>query len=95
MTKEEVHARIEEIGIVPAVRTSSADDARFAAEAVSRGGIPIVEIAMTVPGALEVISSLGRTSQTCSSAREAYWTLKPPAAAFEPGGAISYLDETR
>jgi 2-dehydro-3-deoxyphosphogluconate aldolase/(4S)-4-hydroxy-2-oxoglutarate aldolase len=58
MTKEEVHARIEEIGIVPAVRTSSADDARFAAEAVSRGGIPIVEIAMTVPGAMEVISSL-------------------------------------
>lgn len=58
MKKEEVHARIEEIGIVPAVRTSSADDARFAAEAVSRGGIPIVEIAMTVPGATDVISSL-------------------------------------
>jgi 2-dehydro-3-deoxyphosphogluconate aldolase/(4S)-4-hydroxy-2-oxoglutarate aldolase len=58
MKKEEVHAHIEEIGIVPAVRTSSADDARFAAEAVSRGGIPIVEIAMTVPGAMEVISSL-------------------------------------
>src|ERR1700730_16667393 len=58
MKKEEVHARIEEIGVVPAVRVSSAEEARFAAEAVSRGGIPIVEIAMTVPGAMEVISSL-------------------------------------
>jgi len=58
MKKEEVHARIEEIGIIPAVRVSSAEDARFAAEAVSRGGIPIVEITMTVPGALEVISHL-------------------------------------
>ena len=58
MKKEEVHARIEEIGIVPAVRVSSAEDAHFAAEAVSRGGIPIVEITMTVPGALEVISKL-------------------------------------
>ena len=58
MKKADVHARIEEIGIIPAVRVSSAEDAHFAAEAVSRGGIPIVEITMTVPGALEVISHL-------------------------------------
>jgi 2-dehydro-3-deoxyphosphogluconate aldolase/(4S)-4-hydroxy-2-oxoglutarate aldolase len=58
MKKEEVHARIEEIGVVPAVRVSSAEEARFAAEAVSRGGIPLVEITMTVPGAIEVISHL-------------------------------------
>jgi 2-dehydro-3-deoxyphosphogluconate aldolase/(4S)-4-hydroxy-2-oxoglutarate aldolase len=62
MKKEIVHARIEEIGIVPAVRVSSSEDARFAAEAVSRGGIPIVEIAMTVPGALEVVSHLVKTA---------------------------------
>ncbi len=61
MKKEEVHARIEEVGIVPAVRTSSAENAQFAAEAVSRGGIPIVEITMTVPGAIAVISSLVKT----------------------------------
>jgi 2-dehydro-3-deoxyphosphogluconate aldolase/(4S)-4-hydroxy-2-oxoglutarate aldolase len=58
MKKEETYARIEEIGIVPSIRVSSSEDARFAAESVSRGGIPIVEIAMTVPGALEVISYL-------------------------------------
>jgi 2-dehydro-3-deoxyphosphogluconate aldolase/(4S)-4-hydroxy-2-oxoglutarate aldolase len=60
MKKEEVRARIEEIGIIPAVRVSSAEDARFAAEAVSSGGIPIVEITMTVPGAIDLISDLVR-----------------------------------
>jgi 2-dehydro-3-deoxyphosphogluconate aldolase/(4S)-4-hydroxy-2-oxoglutarate aldolase len=58
MTKDEVRARIEAIGIIPAIRVYSAEDARFAAEAVSQGGIPIVEITMTVPGALHVISDL-------------------------------------
>ncbi len=58
MDKNEVCAKIQEVGIVPAVRTSSPEDALFAAEVVARGGIPIVEITMTVPGALEVISHL-------------------------------------
>ena len=58
MTKQEVRARIETIGIIPAVRVYSAEDARFAAEAVFQGGISIVEITMTVPGALHVISDL-------------------------------------
>ena len=58
MKREEIHARIEQIGIIPAVRLSSAEDALFAAEAVSRGGIPIVEIEMTVPGAIAVIAHL-------------------------------------
>src|SRR5580698_4268449 len=58
MKRDEIHARIEQIGIIPAVRLSSAEDALFAAEAVSRGGIPIVEIEMTVPGAIAVIGHL-------------------------------------
>jgi 2-dehydro-3-deoxyphosphogluconate aldolase/(4S)-4-hydroxy-2-oxoglutarate aldolase len=58
LEKSEVCAKIEEIGIVPAVRTSSPEDALFAAEVVARGGIPIVEITMTVPGAIDVISHL-------------------------------------
>ncbi len=58
MHKEEVCSKIREVGIVPAVRTSSTEDARFAAEVVAKSGIPIVEITMTVPGAIEVISYL-------------------------------------
>jgi 2-dehydro-3-deoxyphosphogluconate aldolase/(4S)-4-hydroxy-2-oxoglutarate aldolase len=58
MTKQEIRARIAEIGIIPAVRLYSADDALFAAEAVCEGQIPIVEVTMTVPGATEVIREL-------------------------------------
>ena len=58
MNRAAVRARIEEIGIVPAVRVSSEHVARFAAEAVASGGIPIVEIEMTVPGAIDVIRYL-------------------------------------
>ena len=58
MTREEVRARIEEIGIIPAVRLYSQDDALFAAEAICSSGIPIVEVTMTVPGAVEVIRDL-------------------------------------
>jgi 2-dehydro-3-deoxyphosphogluconate aldolase/(4S)-4-hydroxy-2-oxoglutarate aldolase len=62
MKREEVRARLEEVGIIPIVRVSSAEEARFAAETVGRGGIPVVEIAMTVPGANEVISRLVRSA---------------------------------
>jgi 2-dehydro-3-deoxyphosphogluconate aldolase/(4S)-4-hydroxy-2-oxoglutarate aldolase len=61
MEKAKVRALIEEIGIVPGIRTYRADRARFAAEAVNRAGIPIAEITMTVPGALEVIAHLAKT----------------------------------
>lgn len=58
MNKQEVRARIEEVGVIPSVRVSSAEDALFAAEAVSRGGIPIVEVTVTVPDAHKVIAHL-------------------------------------
>jgi 2-dehydro-3-deoxyphosphogluconate aldolase/(4S)-4-hydroxy-2-oxoglutarate aldolase len=58
MTKEEVRARIVELAILPAVRAANAEDALFAAEAVSRGGLPIVELTMTVPNATELIAHL-------------------------------------
>ena len=48
MKRTEIAAIIEDIGIVPAIRVYSADDAHFASEAVAGGGIPIVEITMGV-----------------------------------------------
>jgi 2-dehydro-3-deoxyphosphogluconate aldolase/(4S)-4-hydroxy-2-oxoglutarate aldolase len=61
MKKAEVRARIQKIGIVPGIRVATAEHARFAAEAVNRSGIPIAEITMTVPGALDVIAHLTHT----------------------------------
>jgi 2-dehydro-3-deoxyphosphogluconate aldolase / (4S)-4-hydroxy-2-oxoglutarate aldolase len=60
MDKQKVRERILEIGIVPVVRAASATEACLAADAVCQGGIPIVEITMTVPGAVEVIRELAR-----------------------------------
>ena len=60
MTRAEIRARIEEIGIIPALRVHSAEDALFATEAVDAGGIPIVEVTITVPNALEVIHTLAQ-----------------------------------
>jgi 2-dehydro-3-deoxyphosphogluconate aldolase/(4S)-4-hydroxy-2-oxoglutarate aldolase len=58
MTKADVCAKIKSIGLIPAVRVSTPEDAWLAAEAVSRGGIPIVELTMTVPKAAELITHL-------------------------------------
>ncbi len=62
MNKQKVRDRIAEIGIVPVVRASSSREALIAAEAVCQGGISIVEITMTVPGAVEVIRELIKSS---------------------------------
>jgi 2-dehydro-3-deoxyphosphogluconate aldolase/(4S)-4-hydroxy-2-oxoglutarate aldolase len=62
MNKQQVRDRIVEIGVVPVVRASSAAEALLAAEAVCAGGIPIVEITMTVPCAVEVIRELRKSA---------------------------------
>jgi len=58
VNRERVCARIEEIGIIPAVRVSDAGLALFAAKTVNDAGIPIAEITMTVPGAVGIIAQL-------------------------------------
>lgn len=60
--KKLVRNRIIEIGIVPVIRAASSRQALLAAEAVAEGGIPVVEITMTVPGAVEVIQELAKSS---------------------------------
>ena len=56
MIKHGMLESIEAIGVIPAVRVTSAADALFASEAVFSGGIPVVEITMTTPDAVSVIS---------------------------------------
>lgn len=60
MTKAEVCEQIKKIGIIPAVRVCTAEEAHFAAECVTSGGIPIVEITLTVAEAVELIAHLVR-----------------------------------
>lgn len=60
MKREDAKARINEIGIVPCVRATSAEMAYFAAETLYASGLPIIEIPLTVPGALDAIGSLAK-----------------------------------
>lgn len=62
MDKQQVRDQIMAIGVVPVVRAASAAEARLAAQAVCEGGIPIVEITMTVPGAIDVIRELRKSA---------------------------------
>jgi len=58
MTRTDLCARIEELGIVPVIRAGSASLAMNAVEALVSGGISVVEITMTVPNAVAVISAV-------------------------------------
>jgi 2-dehydro-3-deoxyphosphogluconate aldolase/(4S)-4-hydroxy-2-oxoglutarate aldolase len=58
MTRQQVRTCIEETGIIPAIRVHTEADALFAAASVFRGGIPVAEITMTSPGALDLIGRL-------------------------------------
>jgi 2-dehydro-3-deoxyphosphogluconate aldolase/(4S)-4-hydroxy-2-oxoglutarate aldolase len=60
MTRDEVKACIEDIGIFPGIRVASADHALYAAKTLYDAGIPLAEITMTVPGAINVISELAQ-----------------------------------
>ncbi|MFY9528307.1 MAG: bifunctional 4-hydroxy-2-oxoglutarate aldolase/2-dehydro-3-deoxy-phosphogluconate aldolase [Candidatus Acidiferrales bacterium] len=60
MTMEDVLRQIGKIGIVPVVRAASLEEANRAVEAICAGGIPVVEITMTVPNAIAVIREVLR-----------------------------------
>jgi 2-dehydro-3-deoxyphosphogluconate aldolase/(4S)-4-hydroxy-2-oxoglutarate aldolase len=58
MHRDVILRSILDIGVVPVVRTSSAESAILAIEAVYRGGIRAAEITMTVPGAIKALEKL-------------------------------------
>jgi 2-dehydro-3-deoxyphosphogluconate aldolase/(4S)-4-hydroxy-2-oxoglutarate aldolase len=52
---KETLGRIRDVGVVPVIRAESPEQAVQAIEAIRAGGIPVLEITMTVPGAVELI----------------------------------------
>lgn len=58
MEKREVFNRMISEGLVPVVRVSSAQEAIDVAEAIKEGGVSLIEITMSVQGAIEVIREL-------------------------------------
>src|SRR6266849_6556902 len=58
MNKTDVIQRIKDIGVIPVVRASSEEEAISVVDAIKAGGLPILEITMTVPRAVQVIETL-------------------------------------
>ncbi|WP_437618655.1 bifunctional 4-hydroxy-2-oxoglutarate aldolase/2-dehydro-3-deoxy-phosphogluconate aldolase [Sorangium sp. So ce1151] len=58
MSKQDVLGWIQRTRIVPVVRAGSAEEALQAVEALLEGGIDVLEITMTVPGAVEVVREI-------------------------------------
>jgi 2-dehydro-3-deoxyphosphogluconate aldolase/(4S)-4-hydroxy-2-oxoglutarate aldolase len=60
MSKQDVVERLTSTGVIPVVRAQSADEAASAIEAIQKGGVSVLEITMTVPGAIELIRDVAR-----------------------------------
>ncbi len=88
MTNREVRERIEEFGIIPAIRVSSAEDALFAARALFHGGIGALEVTLTPPGAVEVIAELTRTTPELVVGAGTVMDLKTARACLDAGAAF-------
>jgi 2-dehydro-3-deoxyphosphogluconate aldolase/(4S)-4-hydroxy-2-oxoglutarate aldolase len=101
MNIEEVIHRIEEIGIIPVVRAATVEEANRAVEAICAGGIPVVEITMTVPNAISVIREVAKQrggevligAGTVTNAEQAESCLRAGAQFLvSPGLALSVLN---
>ena len=58
MDKTKIMHHMHELGLVPVLRASSAEEAITIADAIMAGGVNILEVTMTVPGAIRVIEQL-------------------------------------
>lgn len=54
----EVQQQLQAVGLIPVLRARSAAEALAVAEAMVAGGITVIEVTMTVPGAIHVLREL-------------------------------------
>src|SRR5580765_1852149 len=104
LTIDAVVKKIGEIGIIPVVRASSVEEANRAIEAICAGGIPVVEITMTVPNAISVIREVVQKrgadvligAGTVTNAEQAESCVRAGAQFLvSPGLAMSVLSVAR
>jgi 2-dehydro-3-deoxyphosphogluconate aldolase/(4S)-4-hydroxy-2-oxoglutarate aldolase len=78
---------IERIGLIPVLRARNAAQAHAIVKAMIAGGVPVVEVTMTVPGAVDLLKELKREyggelllgSGTVTSAEQAEATIEAGA----------------
>ena len=78
MEKHEKADLIRESGIVAIMRAQSSEQLIAAADAIKAGGVRVIEVTMTTPGALSVIETASKKyGSEVLLAREVFWTPKP------------------
>ncbi|HEY2860556.1 MAG TPA: bifunctional 4-hydroxy-2-oxoglutarate aldolase/2-dehydro-3-deoxy-phosphogluconate aldolase [Terracidiphilus sp.] len=78
---------IERVGLIPVLRAKNARQAHAVVEAMIAGGVTVVEVTMTVPGAIDVLRDLRQKygseillgSGTVTTAKEAEATIEAGA----------------
>src|SRR3954469_18027426 len=60
MDRNQVLERVRALGVIPVVRAQSGEEALQLVDALRAGGIDVIELTMTVPGAVEIIRDLTR-----------------------------------
>jgi 2-dehydro-3-deoxyphosphogluconate aldolase/(4S)-4-hydroxy-2-oxoglutarate aldolase len=83
MEKKAVLERITTTGVIPVIRAQSADEAASAIAAIQQGGVSVLEITMTVPGAIELIRDV---------ARRATDALVGAGTVLDPENALACID---
>src|SRR5580700_2297349 len=83
----EIKAEIERVGLVPVLRAQSAAEGHALVEAMLAGGVTVVEVTMTVPGAVDLLRALKKQhgsklllgSGTVTTAAQAVATIEAGA----------------
>src|SRR3984885_10510349 len=100
----EVQQQLEAAGIIPVLRARSAKEAIGLVEAMVAGGITVVEVTMTVPGAIEVLRELKRSygsrlllgSGTVTDGKECIETIEAGAEfVVSPSLHLDVIRETK
>ncbi len=84
---ESTSAFLERVGLIPVLRAKSAKQALAVVDAMIAGGVTVVEVTMTVPGAIDVLRELKQRygselllgSGTVTTAKEAEATIEAGA----------------
>jgi 2-dehydro-3-deoxyphosphogluconate aldolase/(4S)-4-hydroxy-2-oxoglutarate aldolase len=79
--------RVERVGLIPVLRAKNPKQAKAVVEAMIAGGVTIVEVTMTVPGAVELLGELKKEygarlllgAGTVTTAKEADETIEAGA----------------
>ena len=84
----EIHSKIHALGIVPVLEIEQAENAIPAAEALSRGGLPLVEITFRTEAALDSMRRIARTLPEVLMGAGTVTTLEQARSAVDAGAAF-------